>query len=53
MGSEMCIRDSNVEGVARVGAKKAPELGEHTDAVLAELGYSPEQIQQLHSAGVV
>lgn len=54
IGLDRVIQDPiNVEGVARVGAKKAPELGEHTDAVLAELGYSPEQIQQLHSAGVV
>ena len=30
-----------------------PELGEHTDAILAELGYSAEQIQHLHIAGVL
>lgn len=30
-----------------------PELGEHTDAVLASLGYSPEQIAALRSAGVL
>ncbi len=31
----------------------APRLGEHTDAVLGELGYPPEQIAQLHRDGAV
>lgn len=31
----------------------APRLGEHTDAVLMELGYSAEQVAALGSAGVV
>lgn len=30
-----------------------PLLGEHTDDVLAELGYQPAEITQLHKAGVV
>ena len=30
-----------------------PEAGEHTDEVLAELGYSAEQIAAMHSEGVV
>jgi crotonobetainyl-CoA:carnitine CoA-transferase CaiB-like acyl-CoA transferase len=30
-----------------------PEAGEHTDAVLAELGYSAEDIARLHAAKVV
>jgi formyl-CoA transferase len=31
----------------------APVLGEHTDAILAELGYSPERIEALRAAGIV
>jgi crotonobetainyl-CoA:carnitine CoA-transferase CaiB-like acyl-CoA transferase len=31
----------------------APELGEHTDAVLAELGYSADEIAALHARKVV
>ena len=30
-----------------------PDIGEHTDAILAELGYSDEQIRQLHDGKVV
>ena len=31
----------------------APRLGEHTDEVLGECGYSAEQIAELRAAGVV
>lgn len=30
-----------------------PRLGEHTDAILAELGFSAPEIGQLHAAGTV
>ena len=30
-----------------------PGVGEHTDAILAELGYDDEHIARLHEAGVV
>jgi len=30
-----------------------PAVGEHTDAVLASLGYAPDEVAQLHSAEVV
>ena len=43
----------NVDPIHRVGVKKAPEVGEHTDAVLAELGYDAETIRELRTRGVV
>ena len=33
--------------------KESPLLGEHTDEVLASLGYSPEEITKMHEARVV
>ena len=32
---------------------RAPTLGEHTDAILVELGYRPEEIRDLHANRVV
>ncbi|MGH3414523.1 MAG: CaiB/BaiF CoA transferase family protein [Marmoricola sp.] len=36
---------------ARMGS--VPTLGEHTDSLLAELGYDPARIQRLHDQGAV
>jgi crotonobetainyl-CoA:carnitine CoA-transferase CaiB-like acyl-CoA transferase len=33
--------------------RPAPELGEHTDQVLAETGYDPDRIAALREAGVI
>ena len=43
----------NVDGVRRVGPKKAPDLGEHTDEILAELGYGSEDVARLREQGIV
>ncbi len=40
-----------VKGWAKVAPRVAPELGEHTDEVLAELGFEPAQIESLHASG--
>jgi formyl-CoA transferase len=54
VGVPRVIRDPmNVDGVRRVGAKRPPELGEHTDAVLRELGYDDAGIARLRADGVI
>jgi formyl-CoA transferase len=40
-----------VHGVAKVPARRAPDLGEHTEAVLQELGFSPKEIVALQASG--
>ncbi len=42
-----------VHGVAKVPAKRAPGLGEHTDEVLRELGFASAEIEDLHAGGAV
>ena len=42
-----------VEGVQKVKPTRAPELGEHNDEVLGELGYTPEQIAGLRKQGAI
>jgi crotonobetainyl-CoA:carnitine CoA-transferase CaiB-like acyl-CoA transferase len=32
---------------------RAPMLGEHTDAILSELGYAPAAIAELHEQSIV
>jgi len=54
VGMSRVIRDPvNVDGVRRVGVKKAPELGEHSAEILAEMGYSQADIDRLRQQGVV
>ena len=42
-----------VHGVAKVPAKRAPELGEHNEEVLKELGFSTSEIDGLRASGAV
>ncbi len=48
--SETPVRLSATPGTVR---HRAPRLGEHTDRILAELGYSAAQIEELRSKRVV
>jgi crotonobetainyl-CoA:carnitine CoA-transferase CaiB-like acyl-CoA transferase len=43
----------NIDAIDRVGAHKAPDIGEHSDAILTEMGLSSEQIEQLRAKGVI
>ena len=40
-------------GVSPLDRHRAPLLGEHTDEVLDELGYSAGQVAQLRADGIV
>ena len=40
-------------GTPQEPSRLAPELGEHTEEVLAELGYDPARIEALRSEGVI
>ena len=43
----------NVEGLATRPAGPAPDLGEHGEAILAELGYTPTDIARAKEQGVI
>jgi formyl-CoA transferase len=42
-----------VHGVAKVAAKRAPDLGEHNVEVLQELGFDAKEIERLRTSGVI
>ena len=42
-----------VHGVAKVSAKRAPELGEHTDEILHQLGFGAADIDGLRTGGAI
>mgnify|MGYP000614768437 CR=1 FL=1 len=43
----------SVEGAAWASPLPPPRVGEHTEAVLRELGYSPAEIEQLRKEGAI
>lgn len=43
----------NVEAIDRVGATKAPDLGQHTDEILESMGLKSEQITELRDKGII
>jgi formyl-CoA transferase len=42
-----------VEGVTKTPAKRAPELGEHNQEILRELGFEENQIDSFVTSGVL
>ncbi len=42
-----------VHGVAKVLAKRAPEIGEHNDEILEELGFGMQEIEGLRASGAL
>ena len=42
-----------VHGVAKAPARRGPELGEHSDEILLELGFSDQEVAGLHASGAV
>jgi len=42
-----------VHGAAKVPARRAPELGEHNDEILKQLGFSGDEIDGLRANGAV
>jgi crotonobetainyl-CoA:carnitine CoA-transferase CaiB-like acyl-CoA transferase len=43
----------NLRGLPKAPAKRAPELGEHNDEVLRELGFRNDEIDRLRVAGAI
>lgn len=43
----------DVDGETKVAPRRAPSIGQHTDVVLREAGYSPDEIERLRSLGVL
>jgi crotonobetainyl-CoA:carnitine CoA-transferase CaiB-like acyl-CoA transferase len=42
-----------IHGVTKVSAKRAPEIGEHDDQVLKELGFNAAEIDGLRASGTI
>jgi formyl-CoA transferase len=42
-----------IQGVTKVPARRAPEIGEHGEQVLAQLGFSAAEIDRLQASGAV
>ena len=42
-----------VQGVAKVPAKRGPDLGEHNDEILEQLGFDAKQIEGFRASGTI
>jgi crotonobetainyl-CoA:carnitine CoA-transferase CaiB-like acyl-CoA transferase len=52
-GTTMIATPVDFHGTPWAPRSLAPEHGEHTDAVLAELGYPPDRVAELRTAGAI
>ena len=43
----------HIDGEAKVPPRRAPEVGQHSEVVLREAGYSADEIGRLRSQGVL
>jgi formyl-CoA transferase len=43
----------HVEGAEKVAPRRAPAVGQHSEAVLREAGYSPAEVERLRGLGVL
>jgi formyl-CoA transferase len=42
-----------IHGVQKVPARRGPEIGEHNDEILKDLGFNPAEIDGLNASGAV
>jgi formyl-CoA transferase len=42
-----------VHGVSKASARRAPEIGEHNEQILKELGFDAKAIEGFRASGVV
>src|ERR1700752_2251720 len=42
-----------IHGVTKVPARRAPGIGEHSEQVLRQLGFTPTEINDLHATGTI
>ena len=42
-----------MHGVSKVAARRAPEIGEHNDELLKELGFSSGEIAEFRANGAI
>jgi crotonobetainyl-CoA:carnitine CoA-transferase CaiB-like acyl-CoA transferase len=43
----------HLEGVEKIRAKRAPSIGQHSDEILRDEGYSADEIARLRRSGVI
>ena len=54
VGIDRIINDPvNVQGIRKMGAKRAPNMGEHNEEILSDLGFSSDEINALAAKGII